>query len=200
MRFHFPGEPQALARPRLGKWGNTYNPQKNEMEAEKFWVQNEMRLQSAIKLAGAPILASVVLRHPLPSSWPQKRRNEAVGASYMGKKDIDNCLKYYFDVLNDVAYDDDKQIASVWADQVYAEEAGVDIQLHSLGKEVIKEKAVITTWTITLGDIDLLVKKANKLGLNGQVIQKVTSEDYEDGIHYYFEVQASKPFNKGPLG
>lgn len=198
MRLHFPGDPQALARPRLGKWGNTYNSQKEAMDADKWWVQHQIAAQNSIKLAGEPIVASVVLTHPIPSSWSQKRRNEAVGASYMGKKDIDNCLKYYFDVMNTVAYQDDKQIASVWADQVYGDEPGVDIQLHSLGGEVIKEHAVTTTWSITQADIELMVKKANKIGLNGRLVNKLRAEDYEDGIHYYFEIEAPRNFLQGP--
>jgi hypothetical protein len=112
---------------------------------------------------------------------------------------MDNCLKYYFDVLNDIVYPDDRFISSVWGDQIYSKTPGIEIQLHSLGGDMINEHAKTIKWEINVEDLSYMVKKANKLGISGRSISRVYCEEDEEGKHYYFEVQAPKICDTQPL-
>lgn len=191
MRFFYPCEPQGQERPRLGKWG-IYSKQSAIQRMEKFWFIHAMRQKGYLKPLESPIVASLTFRHSIPKSWSQKRRNAAVGASYSGAPDIDNCLKYYFDVLNGVAYADDRLISAVWANQIYSTTPGVEIQLHSLGGHMIKEHAKTVKREILLEDVNGMVKKANTMGIAGRNITQVLCEEDGEDKHYYFEAQAQK--------
>lgn len=189
MIFDFQIKPIGLARPRFNfKSGHTYNSQKAQMTADKIMFADYMRSKSYSKLQDGPIMASVILIHPIPPSWPQKRRKEALNASYVSTPDIDNCVKYYLDVMNGIAYSDDKFISRLYAEQLYADTARVKIQLHELENPMIDEKILTTDRVLgeTFDDICYLVKKANRLGLNGREIENVGWKCDNTGCHYYF--------------
>lgn len=188
MRFFYPHEPEALQRPRLGAHG-VYSKQGKQQQAQKWWFAQQMREEGYKQAPSAAIYASLTFRHAMPQSWSQKKRNELVGTPYIQTPDIDNCMKYYFDVLNGIAYPDDKLIASVGSSQIYSDKPGVEIQIHSLGGDMIREYAKTVQWEIHLADLNELVKKANKLGAAGRLIKTVQCEEDSNGNHIYFEVQ-----------
>ena len=58
----------------------------------------------------------------IPKSWTRAKKAEAMaGKLPPGKPDIDNILKVVLDGLNDVAYEDDKQVVLTQCKKVYAD-------------------------------------------------------------------------------
>lgn len=51
--------------------------------------------------------------------WSNKKRKEMVGKPCLKTPDIDNITKIYLDALNQVAYDDDKQVYQISATKVW---------------------------------------------------------------------------------
>ena len=53
---------------------------------------------------------------------------------------------------------------------------------------MLKEHAITYRDHITVGDLDYLVRKANRLGRNGRDIVHIFQEEDVEGFHVYFEV------------
>ena len=105
---------------------------------------------------------------------------------------MDNYLKFYCDVLNEIAYDDDKQITKIIAEKVYSSQPRVEITLEPIGSVMINEHAITVRGQITPEQLAYLVKKANKLGLHNRQILRVYSEEDDEGKHIYFEAEGLK--------
>jgi len=66
---------------------------------------------------------------------PVKMRNQI----YHDKKfDIDNMIKFYLDVLNGIAYQDDRMVAVINAEKIYADHPCVKIKVYTLEEEGFK--------------------------------------------------------------
>jgi Holliday junction resolvase RusA-like endonuclease len=63
--------------------------------------------------------------------WSNKKRKEMVGKPTLKKPDIDNITKIYLDALNQVAYDDDKQVYQISATKVWDTEEYVLARISS---------------------------------------------------------------------
>jgi Holliday junction resolvase RusA-like endonuclease len=187
-----------LQRPRLGKSG-VYSKQSGKQQLERFWFLNEMRQKGYSKLPDSPIGAIFTFHHEIPRSWSQKKRKAAVGASYISTPDIDNCIKYYFDVLNDVAYSDDRFISFTHVKRVYAEKPGVEIELFSIGGQMSRKHVRTISWELSLLDLNSIALEANRLGAYGSTLRKVVEEQDENGRHYFFEINAPKTPDVKPI-
>ena len=53
---------------------------------------------------------------------------------------------------------------------------------------MLNEHAITYTTKLNIGDLDYLIKKANRLGQNGRVVTRVHQDEDSEGIHIYFEV------------
>ena len=53
---------------------------------------------------------------------------------------------------------------------------------------MLHEHAITYKESISISDLDYLVKKANKLGKNGRDIVRVHEEKDAEGTHVYFDV------------
>ena len=78
------------------------------------------------------ISINVNIHCPMPKSWSTEQRNESIGKHSPLKPDVDNILKFYFDVLNEVAYVDDCQIVEIRSQKRFAEEGYVEIEVMEL--------------------------------------------------------------------
>lgn len=63
--------------------------------------------------------------------WSNKKRKEMVGKPCLKTPDIDNITKIYLDALNQVAYDDDKQVYQISATKVWDTEEYVLARISS---------------------------------------------------------------------
>lgn len=98
--FSVEGEPVAKERPRLGKHGNTYTPDKTTTHEQKIgWAFRQ-------KARGhKPSATSAIALH-MTFIWTKV------------DKDIDNMVKTVMDGLNGVAYKDDKQVIRLQAAKI----------------------------------------------------------------------------------
>lgn len=191
MKFIHNGKPTAKRRHRTSN-GRTYDPQYNDKMKLKWDFANQFRQQGYLKASESPIYAKLDIRCPIPKSWPQKRKKEAVGKFVTSKPDSDNYEKYYFDVLNKIAYKDDAQIACISSQKTYSENPGVSITLIPLEESMVNEHAILLKDKPSIDDMYYLIKKANRLGLSDRQIMGVYKEEKEDGTHVYFSVEGMK--------
>lgn len=118
------GKPKAKGRPRAavvtGKDGNqrivNYTPKKTRTWEDIIrwtWISEKRK-----KLKGK-IRLDVYFYFSIPKSYSRSKRVE-LGTSYYDKKpDIDNLIKTVMDALNDLAFDDDKQVVILVASKFY---------------------------------------------------------------------------------
>jgi Holliday junction resolvase RusA-like endonuclease len=184
-------KPISKARHRYAR-GIAYDPQSKEKQKLKWHFGQQMRSKGYLKLAEGPISASVTCFMSKPKSWSQKRLKEAEGSPVITKPDIDNVVKFYFDVLSGIAFSDDKQISSLWSEKIYSDEPGVVIEIKPIGEKMIDEHAKTVKEPITMEDLAYLVKKANTLGKMDREVKRIYAEEDDDGKHIYFVVEPLK--------
>lgn len=67
---------------------------------------------------------------PIPSSWPNKKRDAALHPTY--KFDVDNIFKLAADAFNGIIYKDDGQIVRLLAVKEYGEKPGIIFEVYEL--------------------------------------------------------------------
>lgn len=120
----FPFEPVAKGRPRLGRAGNTYTPQKTrdyeDAVREYYKTHTDDFYEDAIQI-------KLTFFMPIPKSTTKRIRKliDAGIYKFTKKPDIDNLMKAILDSLNNVAFNDDSLITKVSAEKRYtSSEAG----------------------------------------------------------------------------
>lgn len=111
--FSVPGEPVAKQRPRLGRNNNTYTPDRTRQAEQTIaWAY-----KAAAQADGIAARSDTLIE--LAAVFLYAKRD----------KDIDNMLKTVLDGLNDIAWDDDKQVVRVmgYKVQVPADQAGTHV-------------------------------------------------------------------------
>jgi Holliday junction resolvase RusA-like endonuclease len=127
MKITIPGIPIAKKRPRFarrGKFVQTYSDQGTDESRALM----EIRQQVAEKFEG-PVSISFNFFLPRPKGHFGTGRNagklkDSAPEYHTKKPDIDNYLKFYMDVLNGEAWEDDAQVVEVFAKKDYAKDAG----------------------------------------------------------------------------
>lgn len=121
MRIVIPVEPVAKGRPRFGKNGNAYTPQKTrDYEELVRWYAKSAKIRP---LAG-DLRVSVCFYLPIPKSWTKAKKQAAAWGKLRPsvKPDIDNLAKSCLDALNNgIGYYDDKQIVELHMAKFYGE-------------------------------------------------------------------------------
>ena len=133
-----PGKPIGKARPRFFKRGNfvgTYSAQKTEegqcmLEICKALGENFKPLTGPLKL-------EIDFFMPRPKSHFGTGRNvdklkESAPTYPTTKPDISNCIKFYEDCLNGLAWVDDKQICEIHARRIYSAVPETDIFISKI--------------------------------------------------------------------
>jgi Holliday junction resolvase RusA-like endonuclease len=138
MEFVFKKTPVAQQRPRFGQ-GRVFNPQKKIKTNLKGCAALQMRSQRAETVLKSPVSFNMSVYVSLPQSWSQKRKNELLGKPVTTKPDLDNYLKFYLDVLNGIAYQDDKQVSEVFCQKLYAKEACVKVHITEKPDSLVEE-------------------------------------------------------------
>jgi Holliday junction resolvase RusA-like endonuclease len=84
--------------------------------------------------AGNPvIIRELVFYMPIPQSWSNKKKQEAIGQPHIKKPDIDNLVKGLFDSLNGIAWADDNQVYEMHnVKKIYGEEPGIEFGIDAL--------------------------------------------------------------------
>ena len=97
-------------RPRIGRYGNVYTPQKTKDYEEL--IRQEYIRNFGERRTNAPVSIEIIAYFEIPKSWSKKKKEQACLGIIKPttKPDIDNITKTILDALNGVAYEDDKQV------------------------------------------------------------------------------------------
>ncbi len=106
-----------------------YDPQNSEKLDAKWQIASQMRNQKLSALKGAVSL-KLMSYVSIPTSFSRKKRESLENSYTLTKPDLDNYLKFYLDVLNGIAYDDDKQVVQIFSEKRYSENPRVIIELE----------------------------------------------------------------------
>lgn len=129
------GKPIAKARPRFaraGKYVKTYNAQ--ESEEGKFLL---LAIEQINKVHKGPIELYMTFFMPRPKSHYGTGKNEgklkkSAPLYHTSKPDIDNLIKFPLDVLNEVAWEDDRQIIYIQAVKRYSDNPKTQILIKEV--------------------------------------------------------------------
>lgn len=129
--FTIPGEPKGKARRVVTKKGQTYMPK--ETENYVAFVREIYYFNKLPKLEGM-IQVKINAYFKIPKSGSKKKKAKMASGEIRPTKkpDIDNILKMVTDALNELAYDDDKQIVSALVEKYYSQDPRVEVELKEL--------------------------------------------------------------------
>lgn len=139
MKFMVPGVPVGKGRPRVtvsGEHVHAYTPRRT---ADYEWLVRQcFRAQNrdaCIIAENKPVRVEITAIYPIPKSDSKAEQERKRGAAAMVKPDIDNVAKIILDAMNDLAWHDDKQVASLAVDKLYGEQPGVHVRIVPIGDE-----------------------------------------------------------------
>jgi Holliday junction resolvase RusA-like endonuclease len=176
---------------------HTYDPQVFEKEYTKQYVKRKM-LQNGLKSFQDEPISMILYNYvPMPKSWSIARKNAFEGKFCETRPDLDNYLKFYGDILNEVAYLDDSRIVSIFTEKRYSKDPRVEITLSNVGGSMVNEHALTVNGEITIDQLSYLIKKANSIGQNQRNIFRVYSQEDIEGKHIYFETESLTTVSEG---
>jgi Holliday junction resolvase RusA-like endonuclease len=115
--FEFEGDPIAWKRP--GRVGNRYFDKQ---------IKEKEKLREVVRIAKEAICSpnnalSLFFQFNIatPPSWSKKRALNAFSKLHKSKPDVDNLVKFLLDAFTGYLWEDDCQIAEIYASKTYAE-------------------------------------------------------------------------------
>lgn len=134
VKFTVDGEPKGKQRPRVSVkngFAKAYTP-KQTVIYENL-VRYTYSSEVGEKLNGE-IEATIIGYFPIPKSTSKKERERMLTGKVLHTKkiDCDNLAKIILDSLNEVAYDDDKQVCRLMVEKRYSEQPRVEIILREV--------------------------------------------------------------------
>jgi Holliday junction resolvase RusA-like endonuclease len=195
MQIFLAHQPIAKARHRHYLRGDrviTFDPQEKDKLSAHGVLKSQINAKGFNLFQEGPLFMSLTNYVQIPQSWSLKKQIAMEGQECVSRPDLDNYVKFYCDVLNGVAYEDDRQVTRLWAEKLYSSQPRVEITIQPLRGSMINEHAITVKGEITHEKLNYLVKKANKLGLQQRQIMRVYSEEDNEGRHIYFEVEGIK--------
>ena len=142
IRFIIHGEPVAKGRPKFSNRGGyvkAYTPQKTLNYENLIKVSYDTQVEDKTKLEGE-IFAEILAFFPIPKSTSKKKSLQMDSGEIMHtkKSDCDNIAKIVLDALNNIAYDDDRQVCSLTVKKFYSTYPRVEVSLWER-KEIFLE-------------------------------------------------------------
>lgn len=128
-----PGEARGKGRPRFARRGafvKTYTDDKTANYENLVAWAGAQAMQGRVPLS-CPVEVKLCVHTAPPASWSKKKRELAMAGWVFPttKPDADNIQKIVFDALNDIVWQDDKQIVTVAFKKRYAEIPGVVLEV-----------------------------------------------------------------------
>ena len=143
MQFTFNHKPEAKQRPRFGSLGKVYNPQRKESMKFKWDAATQMRIQSPERPLESPVCVNMTFHMPMPKSWSQKRKEEQFGKPMTSKPDVDNLMKWILDVLNGIAYQDDRYVTSGCFQKIWGYQGKVEVSVKEQEMSPLDEISIL---------------------------------------------------------
>lgn len=136
VNFSIDGPPHGKGRPRFRRFGNfvqAYTDAKTKSYETLVKEAATKAMGSSPPLEG-PVKLDLIIRLPVPKSYPKKRSEGCLnGSEWPTKKpDWDNVAKSVADAMNDIVFLDDTQIVIARVVKTYSAEAGVDVQVSEV--------------------------------------------------------------------
>lgn len=139
MRIEFDvfGRPQGKQRPRMTRLGTVYTP-KVTKDYEKLVKQcaiKAMKEQNIPKLHGL-LNVKINAYFKIPKS-ASKKQLELINSGIIRPKliDCDNIAKIILDGLNDLLYNDDRQVVDLYVSKNYSDNELVSIKIEELSSD-----------------------------------------------------------------
>lgn len=131
MQIIIKGPPIAKARPRFarcGKFSKVYDPQKQLKDCIIFQIKNQIQQKFSSEI---PLVMNIEFSCTISSSISknEKNLNSWDCLFHVKKCDLDNFSKWIMDLLNDIAYHDDRQIVELNVKKVYSNEDKTVIEI-----------------------------------------------------------------------
>ena len=121
--------PIAQKRHRTGKWG-MYDPSSSDKEDVMILIRSKNKLEF---LGEGPLKASFKFLFPIPMSLSKKKKDLLAGEPHIKRPDIDNCLKFYIDTMQDMGlFKDDSQICELNVIKIYSSIPRVEINIKKI--------------------------------------------------------------------
>lgn len=132
--FTVPGTPAGKGRPRFARRGayvSTYTDSKTasyenlvKLKAEEAMVGRD--------LIGGAVSVTILLFITPPASWSNKKMLQALNHEILPttKPDIDNVTKAIFDAMNEIVWNDDKQVVDFTLRKRYANTARATVEVR----------------------------------------------------------------------
>lgn len=114
--------PVPASRPRVTRWSTYYGKKYTQFKKDMAVMTADIK---TIPMTGN-IFAELQFNVPIPKSWSKKKKEAKNGAYCDNHADIDNYCKAILDSLNNIYYDDDKQIVMLKATMLWATEPSID--------------------------------------------------------------------------
>jgi Holliday junction resolvase RusA-like endonuclease len=143
LRFVVPGEPRGKGRPRFGRSRAGFVTVRTDDKTATY--ENLVKLAAlqvgARPLAG-PLAMAVTAYFVPPPSWSKKRRAAAMaGHETPSRFDIDNICKAVLDGLDGVAFENDKQVALLYARKLFADVARCEVEVFPSAAAFVQQVA-----------------------------------------------------------
>ena len=134
--FTIPGTPVGKGRPRFARRGafvTTYTPEKTASYENLVKVKAEEAMVGRELIAGA-VAVTILLFITPPASWSNKKMLQALNHEIMPttKPDIDNVIKGILDAMNEIVWNDDKQVVDVTIRKRYANTARATVEVRAI--------------------------------------------------------------------
>ena len=113
--------PVPASRPRVTRWSTYYGKKYTQFKKDMSLMTADIK---TIPMTGN-IFAELQFNVPIPKSWSKKKKEAKNGAYCDNHADIDNYCKAILDSLNNIYYDDDKQIVMLKATMLWATEPSI---------------------------------------------------------------------------
>lgn len=121
--------PIAQKRHRTGKWG-MYDPSSSDKEDVMILIRSKNKVEF---LGEGPLKASFKFFFPIPTSLSKKKKDLLAGEPHIKRPDIDNCLKFYIDTMQDMGlFKDDSQIYELNVIKIYSSIPRVEINIEKI--------------------------------------------------------------------
>lgn len=131
MIYIIPGEPQALKRPRMLYNRSVFDIQKNEKLVHGIHLQHQ---HNDRPLFEGPLHMDVTFYLKTPQASRSKKPDRANHYHFF-RPDLDNLLKFIFEIGTSVIYKDDCQISSVTTRKLYHQNPRTEFTLTPLDKD-----------------------------------------------------------------
>lgn len=122
------GDPVAWKRAQ--RKGNRYFDAQKELKDDYFY---ELLCQrKMLPILKGPLNIRLEFHMPIPQSWSKTKQQAVAYQPHYNKPDLDNMIKFFCDAAIGVLYDDDKQIATLFASKIYSPSPKTVIQITDL--------------------------------------------------------------------